>query len=58
MSKRKMRRDPFEQQIELAFSPGSFIRDRECFSFVSGVEAVANQIDTLVEVDAELAARL
>jgi hypothetical protein len=58
MAKRKMRRDPFENEIELAFSPGSFIRDRECFSFVSSLEAVADEIDILLKTDAARAARL
>jgi hypothetical protein len=33
-----------EHQIELALRPGEFIHDRECFSFVSGLEEVAAKI--------------
>jgi hypothetical protein len=40
MTRRTIRRDPIENEIELALSPGEFIRDRACFSFVSGLEAV------------------
>jgi hypothetical protein len=52
------KRDPIELQIELALSPGSFIRDRACFSFVSGLEEVAAEIDSLLKTDAPGAARL
>jgi hypothetical protein len=38
--KTKPRADPIERQIESAFRPGTFIRDGECFSFVSGLEEV------------------
>jgi len=50
--------DPIELQIELALSPGSFIRDRACFSFVGGLEEVAAGIDGLLKTDAARAARL
>jgi hypothetical protein len=43
--------DPIERQIESAFRPGVFIRDGECFSFVSGLEEVAAAIDTLVAIE-------
>jgi hypothetical protein len=39
--------DPIERQIELALHPGAFIRDGECFSFVSGLEEVAATMDKL-----------
>ncbi|MEK7407066.1 MAG: DUF6880 family protein [Acidobacteriota bacterium] len=39
--------DPLEHQIELALSPGMFIRDRACSSFVSGLEEVAASIGKL-----------
>lgn len=52
------RRDPIENEMELALSPGVFIRDRACFSFVSGLEAVACGIDSLLETEAERAAGL
>ena len=47
MARRTKRRDPIESEIELALSPGEFIRDRACFSFVSGLERVAAKIDVL-----------
>jgi hypothetical protein len=50
--------DLIEQRIELAFSPGEFIRDRACFSFVSVLEGVVAEIDTLLKTDAARAARL
>ncbi len=53
-----MRRDPIEQQIELALRPGAFIHDRACFSFVGGLEEVAAQIDILLKTDAARAAGL
>ncbi|MGC9969937.1 MAG: DUF6880 family protein [Bryobacteraceae bacterium] len=40
--------DPVERQIELAFQPGVYIHDRMCFSFVSGLEAIAADIAKLV----------
>jgi uncharacterized Zn finger protein len=53
-----MRRDPIESEIELALSPGTFIRDRACFSFVSGLSGVAAQIDELQKTDPARAAGL
>jgi hypothetical protein len=53
-----IRRDPIENEIELALSPGSYIRDRACFSFVSSLVEVAAQIDELQTTDAERAAGL
>ena len=58
MTRRMIRRDPIENEIELAFSPGEFIRDRACFSFVSSLEAVAVQIDILLKTDSARAAGL
>jgi len=58
MTRRMIRRDPIENEIELALSPGEFIRDRACFSFVSSLEAVASQIDILVSTDSARAAGL
>ena len=51
MTRRMIRRDPIENEIELAFSPGEFIRDRACFAFVSSLEAVAGRIDILLKTD-------
>lgn len=50
MNKRKSssKSDPIEEQIESRFRPGTFIRDGECFSFVSGLEEVAATIGKLV----------
>jgi hypothetical protein len=44
-----IRRDPIENEIELALSPGEFIRGRACFSLVSCLEAVAGRIDILLK---------
>jgi hypothetical protein len=52
------RRDPIERVIELALSPGAYIRDRACFSFVSSLERVAAQIDQLQRADPARAAGL
>jgi hypothetical protein len=40
--------DPIEAQIETDLRPGEFIHDRACFSFVSGLETVAADIQKLV----------
>jgi hypothetical protein len=58
MPKRTKRRDPIEQEIELALRPGEFIRDRACISFVSGLEEVAAKIEGLTGTDAARAAGL
>ena len=58
MARRTMWRDPIENEIELALSPGLFIRDRACFSFVGGLEGVAAQIDILLKTDSARAAGL
>lgn len=50
--------DPIERRIELAFHPGAFIRDGECFSFVSSLEEVAATIDKLIATDPARAAAL
>jgi hypothetical protein len=51
-----IRRDPIENEIELALSPGEFIRDRSCFSFVSSLQTVAIQIELLLKTDSARAA--
>src|ERR1017187_6332417 len=56
MTRRMIRRDPIENEIELAPSPGSYIRDRACFSFVSSLVEVAAQIAELQTTDAGRAA--
>ena len=53
-----IRRDPIENEIELALSPGSYIRDRACFSFVSSLAEVAAQVGELQTTDAARAAGL
>ena len=58
MPRRMIRRDPIENEIELALSPGEFIRDRACFSFVSSLQAVAIQIELLLKTDSARAAGL
>ena len=40
--------DPLERQIELVLCPSEFIHDRACFSFVSGLERVAADIQKLI----------
>ena len=37
-----------ERQIERALRPGEFIHDRACFSFVSGLDQIANDIEKIV----------
>jgi hypothetical protein len=48
MPGRLKKRDPMELQIELALSPGIFIRDRACYSFVSRLEGVAAEMEALI----------
>ena len=43
--------DPIEREIEVALRPRAFIPDGECFSFVSGLEAVATKIEQLIQSD-------
>ena len=50
-TKPRSKADPIERQIESAFRPETFIRDGECFSFVSGLEEVGAAIGTLVATD-------
>jgi len=47
-----------ERQIELALRPGEFIHDRACFSFVSGLEQIANEIKKLMAAEPARAAGL
>jgi hypothetical protein len=47
-----------ERQIELALSPGAFIRDRACCSFVSSLEEVAARIGALARTGPARAASL
>ena len=58
LAKLMMRRPPIENGIELTFSPGPFIRDRACFSFVSDLEAVDAKMDALTRTDPAHAAQL
>src|SRR5438046_2896437 len=57
-SKLHRKADPIERQIELAFHPVAFIRDGECFSFVSSLEEVAATIDKLIATGPARAAAL
>ena len=50
--------DPIEREIERALHPGAFIRDGECFSFVSGLEEVAATVDRLIATDPARAVEL
>jgi hypothetical protein len=43
--------DAIKRQIELALQPGAFIRDGECFSFVSGRDQVAVTIAKLIATE-------
>jgi len=58
MTGRMIRRDPIENEIELALSPGEFIRHRACFSFVSSLEAIACRMDIVLKTDSARAAGL
>src|ERR1035438_10129435 len=58
MARRKKRGDLIENEMELALSPGEFIGDRACFSFVSGLEVVAAKIEALTGTDPARAAGL
>ena len=58
MARLTVRRDPIENEIELALSPGAFIRDGACYSFVSGLEEVAARIDALTGTEPARAAGL
>lgn len=44
-------RDPMERQIERALCTGEFIREGACFSFVSGLEQVANGVVELITTE-------
>ena len=50
--------DPIEREIEVALKPRAFIPDGECFSFVSGLEAVATKIEQLIQSDSGRACAL
>jgi hypothetical protein len=50
-TKPRSKADPIERQMESAFRPGTFIRDGECFAFVSGLEHLAAAIDTLITAE-------
>jgi hypothetical protein len=51
VTKRKMRHrsDPLERGIELALSPGYFVGDRGCVSFVSELEEAESGIEPFIE---------
>ena len=49
--KPRSKADPIEREIERALRPGAFIRDGECFSFVSGLDEVAATIDKLITTE-------
>ena len=56
--KPRSKADPIEREIERALQPGAFIRDGECFSFVSGLETVAATVDKLITADPARAVEL
>lgn len=47
--KARPQHDPLERAIEAALGPGRFVADQACFSFVSDLEAVANDIGQLIQ---------
>ena len=57
-TRRPGRRDPLEAAIEVALQPGRFIAYRAGWDFVSSLEEVAGQLDTLVRTDARRAVGL
>jgi hypothetical protein len=59
MSPRKRKQiDPFEQAIEAALSPGSFISYNAAWSFVNEVQDVANDIGKIIKQEPKRAAHL
>ncbi len=54
----RVRRDRLEGDIEAALDPGNFVGDRACFSFVSDLEVVEEEVAKLVETDPVRAAAL
>jgi hypothetical protein len=50
--------DPIEREIESALRPGSFIRDGECFSFLTDLDQIATTIERLIATEASRAATL
>ena len=55
---RRKQIDPFEQAIEAALSPGSFISYEAAWSFVDEVQDVANLVDEITGREPERSARL
>lgn len=56
--KKRKQRDPLEQAIETALSPGSFISYNAAWSFVDDVQDVANDIGKIIKKEPERAAHL
>lgn len=54
----RSRVDPIERELEQALQPGAFIRDGQCFSFVSGLEEIATTVDKLITTDPTRAVKL
>jgi hypothetical protein len=50
--------DPIEKEIEQALRPGAFIRDGECFAFVSGLDQVAAAINQIIATEPSRAVSL
>ncbi|MBI4589595.1 MAG: hypothetical protein HY725_12215, partial [Candidatus Rokubacteria bacterium] len=57
-TRRPRRRDPLEVTVEVALQPGRFIGYRAGWDFVSSLEGVAGQLETLVRTDPERAVSL
>lgn len=47
----RVRRDHLEREIEATLDPGQFVRDRACFSFVSDLEELEDEIAKIVPVE-------
>lgn len=47
----RIRRDRLEREIEATLDPGRFVGDRACFSFVSDLEELEDEIAKLVPVE-------
>jgi hypothetical protein len=54
----RVRRDRLESEIEAALDPGQFVGDRACFSLVSDLEQVEEEVAKLVETEPARAATL
>lgn len=56
--RRREQIDPLERAMESVLAPGSFISYESAWSFVDDVQAVADDVDKLIESEPERAGRL